>query len=778
MGVIIMMKVESSIGKKNWSDLWAKMEKEAIITILIGFVLARASIFKDLTPFGFAFFSAYVILKGLNLPLLLSVAIGTISINGFQNISYIFAYILVHILFLFVKEEKSYSLIRAFIGTSIIFLLCRIIGLLLGKNLFIYDVFMLFFETVIVFTFSYIFSFSLPIEKIKGTNIGNEKAICSFITLALVLSGLRELSFFGIQTKSLTSTLIILLLSFNQGAFIGGITGIVLGMISYISHPEMPFIISILAVGGLLSGIFRDLGKIGAILGFVLGNGIISYYINGLGTSFFTYKELILGSIVFLMTSKNINEKISEIFTANYYLKRDYNQKRDELVAKKLNKMAELFESLSITFKEAADEGEYYSTGEVYGLVDNIANDVCINCSKHDSCWNRNYYRTYQKFFNTICLAEIKGGNNEVLYTEIDRFCIRPMEILDRVDRAVERLRLNESWKNKLKENRMLLSEQLDGFSKVIEDIVLNIYEKPSFNEELELSIYKELKNNRVDISEVTVAQMGEENLDIFIDLNRPVKSDEKINKIVSQALEVPVVGDNQNTNTKRLKFKLIRHNRYSAVSKVALASSLDNKVSGDSYTFGETENIHFVAISDGMGIGSKAHRESKIAISLLERLMEANIDKELILKTINSVLRAKSSEEAFTTLDLGLIDLYTGKFQMIKTGAPATFIKKKDRVEVINSSSLPVGMLKEVDFNIYEEYIEDGDIIIMMSDGVLDSCRDVGNRESWMKDIIMNIDSINPEIIANEILNRSRSVAANNRDDMTVLVTKVWKNL
>lgn len=302
--------------------------------------------------------------------------------------------------------------------------------------------------------------------------------------------GLGPFRFEGIKlfwdpTKSLTSTLIILLLSFNQGAFIGGITGIVLGMISYISHPEMPFIISILAVGGLLSGIFRDLGKIGAILGFVLGNGIISYYINGLGTSFFTYKELILGSIVFLMTSKNINEKISEIFTANYYLKRDYNQKRDELVAKKLNKMAELFESLSITFKEAADEGEYYSTGEVYGLVDNIANDVCINCSKYDSCWNRNYYRTYQKFFNTICLAEIKGGNNEVLYTEIDRFCIRPMEILDRVDRAVERLRLNESWKNKLKENRMLLSEQLDGFSKVIEDIVLNIYEKPSFNEEL-----------------------------------------------------------------------------------------------------------------------------------------------------------------------------------------------------------------------------------------------------------------------------------------------------
>ena len=134
-------------------------------------------------------------------------------------------------------------------------------GLLLGKTVFIYDLFMIFFETIIVFTFSYIFSFSLPIEKVRGTNIGNEKDHCSFITLALVLSGMRDFAIIGIHIKNVTSIVLILILSFNQGAFIGGITGTVLGMISYISHPEMPFIISILAVGGLLSGIFKDLGK-------------------------------------------------------------------------------------------------------------------------------------------------------------------------------------------------------------------------------------------------------------------------------------------------------------------------------------------------------------------------------------------------------------------------------------------------------------------------------------------------------------------------------------
>ncbi len=230
--------------------------------------------------------------------------------------------------------------------------------------------------------------------------------------------------------------------------------------------------------------------------------------------------------------------------------------------------------------------------------------------------------------------------------------------------------------------------------------------------------------------------------------------------------------------SSKRQRFKLLKSNRFSAITKMATMGNSENKISGDNFTFGEIDNIHYSALSDGMGIGRKANEESKVAISLLEKLMEANIDKDIILKTINSVLRTKSNDEIFTTLDLSFIDLYLGKLQMIKTGAPATFIKKKDRVEIINSRTLPVGILKEIDFNLYEEYIEDGDIIIMVSDGVLDANRYIDNSEVWLKDIITKIDSINPQVIANEIIKEASNVVLNTRDDMTVLVTKVWKNI
>lgn len=154
-------------------------------------------------------------------------------------------------------------------------------------------------------------------------------------------------------------------------------------------------------------------------------------------------------------------------------------------------------------------------------------------------------------------------------------------------------------------------------------------------------------------------------------------------------------------------------------------------------------------------------------------------MNKNMIIKTINSVLRAKSNDEIFTTLDLGFVDLYTGRLQVVKNGSPATFIKKKDGVKIVNNRSLPIGILEDVDFSIYEEDLEDGDIIIMMSDGALESNMQVENLESWMKDVIAGINSENPEIIANEILNIAKFVSKDNlQDDMTVMATKVWKSI
>lgn len=775
-----MIRADSLRRKEAWYNLGHSIDRMSIVTFIIGIFLARANVLNGLAPFGFAFLLACIITKNVNIMILASVIIGTASLKVPTNITYMVSYILVSGYFKFRKSEKSYSLVKAIIIGALIFTLSRMVGLLFGGQLFIYDIFIIIFEGILVFTMSYIFSFGIPIESIGSTNLNNEKIICTFITLSLALAGISNIVVLGINIKCLISIITILFLSYNQGVFIGGTVGIILGMVGFISEPQMPFILGIFGISGLLAGVFKDLGRIGSVLGFILGNGIISYYVNGLGTSFLNYREIFLGAMIFLITSKGLDEKISKVFAINLDLRKNYSQKKDEIAIKKLNRLVELFDNLSSTFKDSAIEKDVYSSKEVYCLVDGITNGVCKNCYKYNICWKNNYYKSYQNFFNLIGLVEIKGANNDRVRSEAKKFCVKDSEVIEIIANDMEKLKLNHIWKSKLKDNRLLLSEQLEGVSKIIENITTDIYINPTFNEEVEKNLYRDLKDSRIDVREVSVAQLGLEDFEIFIDLNTAIDSESKLKNLVSKSLGFPVINDTnfRSLNNQKLRFKLLRHNRYNAITKVANLANSENKVSGDSFTYGEVDNTYFAALSDGMGIGKKANEESKVAISLLERLMEANIDKDLTLRTINSVLRVKSNEEIFATLDIGFVDLYSGKLQMIKTGSPATFIKRGDRVDVISEKSLPVGLLKDIDFNIYEDYLEDGDIIIMMSDGILDANRDMENSETWMKNIIINLDYINPQSMANEIIKEAEKVVTKSRDDMTVLVTKVWKNI
>lgn len=779
---MVLTRIESVISNKKM-DLELNVQAEDVLIMFIGFFISRVSILDKLTPFGIAFLGSYMLIKGANLYLLFSIIFGSFTLLGFQGMDYYIALLLIYVIITKTKEGKKYTLIKSSLIFTLFFSTFRILLMLTISNYYMYDLFILLFEGVLIFTMTYIFSFSLPIEDMKGKNISNEKLVCSFITLALVLSGFNNIDFLGMAIKNIITPALVIYLSYTQGVLIGTSVGVILGLVSYMSSPEMPFIISILGVGALLSGIFRDLGKFGSILGFILGNGIISFYINNLGTSFLNYKELALSSLAFLIVSKHIDIDIKEMILGSSEIEKTYIQKKDDMAVKKLDNMVRLLDSLSQVFKRSIDENDMYSTVEVYNLIDDVCNKSCRSCQEYNNCWEEDYYGTYQKIFNIIGIIESETFNVEECAPKIEEFCKNSDHLICNIVRYYEDFEKDYIWNQRLIEQRRLLAEQLDSIGKVVEEITEDIYCNPIFNEELEGLILKELKNERTNISSLTVAEMPREELEIIIDLNNKettMNHVENIKSIVSKNLGFPLSSDFVFGNTKENKkmLKLTRSSRFASLTKVSSESNSENRVSGDNYTYGEIDGTAFLAISDGMGIGKKANVESSIAIELFEKLMETNMNKNMIIKTINSVLRAKSDDEIFATLDLGFIDLYTGKLQILKTGAPATFIKKKDRVEIINSRSLPIGILEDVEFNIYEENLEDGDIVIMMSDGILDSNRDIENQEIWMQNLIMNINSQNPSAISEEILSIARFVSGNNStDDMTVMATKVWKS-
>ena len=213
----------------------------------------------------------------------------------------------------------------------------------------------------------------------------------------------------------------------------------------------------------------------------------------------------------------------------------------------------------------------------------------------------------------------------------------------------------------------------------------------------------------------------------------------------------------------------------YNVLTGAAKATRENEKVSGDTHIFMEKGNGNFImAISDGMGSGEKAMSDSETVIDLLEKFTEAGFSKETAAEMINGALVARGEEENMSTLDICDINLYTGECELMKIGSSSTYIKREDEVEQIDADTLPLGIFHKIDVDRQERRLQDGDFVIMVSDGIVDG---VGSEEAF-RDMLSQIDIQNPQEMANYILQFVLHKSMGKvQDDMTVLTLGIWEN-
>lgn len=231
--------------------------------------------------------------------------------------------------------------------------------------------------------------------------------------------------------------------------------------------------------------------------------------------------------------------------------------------------------------------------------------------------------------------------------------------------------------------------------------------------------------------------------------------------------------------NKEQCKFTYISEDKYKIQIGVATSTKADSIVSGDSHIETKLEDgKYLLAISDGMGSGPEAMKSSKIAIKMLERLLKAGFEKETSLQLINSVLLANSKEDMYATLDIQILDLFGGNMEFIKNGACPTYIKRKNEVQLLKSVTLPAGVLEKNDLVVYDYDLQEGDIIVICSDGVIESNTEYINKELWVKYLLEDIQTDDAQKIASLILEESiDNDFGRQKDDMTVIVAKVYTN-
>ena len=194
--------------------------------------------------------------------------------------------------------------------------------------------------------------------------------------------------------------------------------------------------------------------------------------------------------------------------------------------------------------------------------------------------------------------------------------------------------------------------------------------------------------------------------------------------------------------------------------------------VCGDYYTLLELGvSEHVIILSDGMGNGPRAALESKATATMLERMLEAGFQKEVVLRSVNSLLQLRSGDEVFATVDMALIDLAAGTVELLKIGAAPSFIKRGKEVYKIGASSLPLGILASVEMESFQEKLHPNDLLVMVTDGVCDADGDIG----WIVSFLRQMENSPPQIVADRILEETvRRSGSCLRDDLTVITCRL----
>ncbi len=224
--------------------------------------------------------------------------------------------------------------------------------------------------------------------------------------------------------------------------------------------------------------------------------------------------------------------------------------------------------------------------------------------------------------------------------------------------------------------------------------------------------------------------------------------------------------------------FIFMEEAKYIAITGYCKITKENEAVSGDHYSILESEKGKLtLLLSDGTGSGERASADSERVLDLMEKLLEAGYGLEPAVSMVNAALLARGQEYSHPTLDICDLDLYNGRCSFCKVGGAASFLKRGDRVEQISQGSLPLGIFRSVETNTITRQLQDGDYLILMTDGVLDALGE-GRYEEGMKEAIAELREINPGEIAEKLLQMALCCCEGHiRDDMTILVAGVWKN-
>lgn len=687
----------------------------------ISLLLSRAKLFNSLSPFGLAFAAACP--KKYSAAAAFGAAAGyLLTLSSTASVRYIACVAGTALIMWFVRragqERKAMR-----IASPAAALCCASTGVavLLAQGFSVNGVLSFLCDCVLAGGMTYFFSQTAQsIEKKENPLFsGRRTVICSVISCCAFLMSFADISLMNFNPARMAGAFLIMLFAClmreSGGAFAGICAGTALGAAcGYIPLGGL------FAAAGLLGGMFCPFGQLGIAAAFVSTCGlhaVISPSAEGIAV----IAESAVAAVVFVLIPKNKLETLRLKISPKVTVTADAS--REKLCTKLENARTALCD-VSACVETVSRELSKISVDTPDMIRARVKQSVCSGCPAEQSCLAENSQVREQAFANINTVLREEGhvvpGDFEPQFQKV---CVRQSRLAEGFNRVFTDSTAAVSAGAKTRQLRQVIADQFGSMADILGEISGDMAREPvlmtgetqaarDILEGLGISVTGcecvRKTNGRICLEAKTDA------LPEGMALSEVVSA---LRKGLGIRLSYPAVRDTEDGVSLTFDEKPSFGFDLGAVQK----TSGESKLCGDYFEcFRNADGSDMIVISDGMGTGGRAAVDSAMAANLFSTLIRAGLSCEAALKITNSALLAKSEEETLSTLDVARLDPYSGQVSLYKAGAAPCFVLRKGRTAVLEQTSLPAGILRDIHFASAQTELTQGDILLMVSDGVL----------------------------------------------------------
>lgn len=756
------------------------------ITILDGIVIFPMAIFAAVCSNGIVAGMVYVMtLLGT------FVGLGKTALLEYLSISLFF---MIAMLLSRPRYQEDTKNEKRLLGKHLIFsVICMQALQLFTGSYLVVDLLTTVMEAILTYIFYKIFVNSIPvIQDIKAKKAFTiEEVIGASLLVSIAISSLHHINIYGVSISNILSILLILVLGWKNGVLVGATTGLTIGVVLAIIGVGENSLIATYALSGMIAGILNRFGRIGVIIGFAVGSGIL-YYTNSIDIQTNIYiKELLIAAIGLLLMPKNIEINITDMVSKTKLLPVTMGNilSAGKQTIYKLNSVSEAISEMAKSYQEVAativdEETDNIKRNKkifindmltnLETISDNILYDDLIDDEngmldeifeillQKEEINREDLIKVFENHNSYIIGAEEDNGS-KVMENSI-------FQIVKNINYTYKISKINFVWQQKAIAEKKNMSDKLNMVSKVISNLADDMENKE-----------QEKLNNCEEIR--ILAKQKEINLE-NIEINKQ-SNGKRLIKLETEQLDNNKISIVENILSKTFNDKIVFTSKqkkqlsFESEDKFKLDIGISRTIKNNSEVSGDTsiqtklkDGKYLFAISDGMGSGQIARNSSRRVINILEKLLTSGFEKETSIELVNTAMTTSTDDDMYATLDAMILDMYSGNVEFIKNGACPTYIKTKAGVQLIEEASIPVGMSNSIKSVTYDKDIENRDIIVMCTDGIIES-----GEDGWLKNLLNRIQTDNvqkiADIIIGEAIDNNFGTA---KDDMTVIVIKVRK--